>query len=224
MAIMVLSQTVHISWFDLTDVFGSISHDLIQHCCKHFNIPEKERLYIHSLYSQLIGKVVTKDWISEVFKFLKGIFQGDPYSSSIFLVVFQPLIDFIIESKKDCGYKLGDSKVLSTPFADDFNLISWHLKKNQNIMLEVQKKTESMCLTFKPSKCRSLSVKSGKVVDDCKFYLVDGYLDKIFLKKKEDDPQKFLGSTITHMNTAADHFQGKITNHGKKQYSGGNIK
>ena len=45
--------TVHISWFDLTDAFGSVSHDLIQFCLKHFHIPEAERKYIHSLYSQL---------------------------------------------------------------------------------------------------------------------------------------------------------------------------
>ena len=175
-------KTFHASWFDLTDAFGSISHDLIQFCCKHFHIPEKERLYIHSLYSQLVGKVVTKDWISEVFNFLKGIFQGDPYSSSIFLMVFQPLIDFIMEFKESHGYKLGDSKVLTTPFADDFNLLSWHLSKHQKLMLEVQKKAQSMGLTFKPSKCRSLSIKSGKVVGDCKFYLMDGNGEKIFLK------------------------------------------
>ena len=71
-------KTVHISWFDLTDAFGSVSHDLIQLCLEHFNIPERERKYIKSLYSQLNGKISTKNWVSDVFEFLKGIFQGDP--------------------------------------------------------------------------------------------------------------------------------------------------
>ena len=112
-------------------------------------------------------------------------------------MVFQPLIDFIMEFKESPGYKLGDSKVLTTPFVDDFNLLSWHLSKHQKLMLEVQKKAQSMGLTFKPSKCRSLSIKSGKVAGDCKFYLMDGNGEKIFLKTMEDDLHKFLRSTIT---------------------------
>ena len=82
-------------------------------------------------------------------------------------------------------------------------------------------------MTFKPSKCRSISIKSGNVVDDCKFFLVDGNSDKIFLKTMEDDPQKFLGSTITHRNTAADHFtflkeklEEKLTNLGETEVRG----
>ena len=71
-------RNVHLSWFDLTDAFGSISHKLIKFCCKHFHLPEKEWKYIHSLYSQLKGRHVTKEWISEVFQFLKGIYRGDP--------------------------------------------------------------------------------------------------------------------------------------------------
>ena len=72
-------KTVHFSWFDLTDAFGSISHFLIDFCMKHFNVPEKAIHYINNLYSQLQGKVVTKEWSSDIFTFLKGVFQGDPY-------------------------------------------------------------------------------------------------------------------------------------------------
>ena len=116
---------------------------------------------------------MTKEWISEVFQFLKGIYQGDPYSSSIFLMVFQPLIDFIMSFKESHGYQLSNSKVLSTPFADDFDLITNNVKKHQKLMLNVQQKAESMGLTFKPSKCRSLSIQAGKVTDT-KFFLMDG--------------------------------------------------
>ena len=198
-------RTVHLSWFDLTDAFGSISHKLIQFCCNHFHLPEKEWKYIQSLYSQLRGRIVTKEWISDVFVFLKGIYQGDPYSSSIFLMVFQPLIDVIMTYKESHGYKLGNTNVISTPFADDFDLISNHVKKHQNLMLDIQRKAESMGLHFKPSKCRSLSIQGGKVTD-VKFFLLDGNSDKIYLNNMEDDPHKFLGSSITKNNSPTDHF------------------
>ena len=199
-------KTVHISWFDLTDAFGSVSHDLIQLCLEHFNIPERERKYIKSLYSQLNGKISTKNWVSDVFEFLKGIFQGDPYSPSIFLVIFQPLIDFIMLHKDSYGYQLGKCKVLSTPFADDFDLVTNDTRRHQKLQLDVQKKAESMGLCFKPSKCRSLSIKGGRVAGEHQFFLKAADGEKVFLKTMEDDPHKFLGSHITNLNSPADHF------------------
>ena len=100
---------------------GSVSHELIQLCLQHYNIPVRERNYIKSLYSQLNGKIATKNWVSDLFEFLKDIFQGDPYSPTIFLVIFQPLIDYIQLHRETHGYQLGKAKVLTTPFADDFD-------------------------------------------------------------------------------------------------------
>ena len=66
-----------------------------------------------------------------------------------------------------------------------------------------------MGLVLKPSKCRSLSISSGKPTNNT-FSLWD-YTDTnnhklVQLKTLEDDPFKFLGSTITYKNTAADRF------------------
>ena len=120
-------------------------------------------------------------------------------------MVFQPLIDVIMSFKESHGYQLGETKVISTPFADDVDLISNHVKKHQNLMLDIQKKAESMGLTFKPSKCRSLSIQGGKVTA-IKFFLLAGSGEKVFLNNMEDDPHKFLGSIITRSNSPADHF------------------
>ena len=63
-----------------------------------------------------------------------------------------------------------------------------------------------MGLCFKPSKCRSLSIQGGRVKGDKAFFLLAGGSEEVFLKTMEDDPHKFLGATITNMNTPADHF------------------
>ena len=185
---------------------GSVSHELIQLCLQHYNIPVRERNYIKSLYSQLNGKIATKNWVSDLFEFLKDIFQGDPYSPTIFLVIFQPLIDYIQLHRETHGYQLGKAKVLTTPFADDFDLITNNCKKHQKLQLDVQRKAESMGLCFKPSKCRSLSIKRGQVNGEHKFFLLTGGGEEVSLKTMEDDPHKFLGSQITNFNSLADHF------------------
>ena len=119
-------------------------------------------MHIMHLYSQLKGRIVTKDWQSEIFNFCSGIFTGDNYSPIIFNVVFQPLVDFIRSKKEKVGYSLGTRKVITKPFADDFEIITNNLTQHQRLQDEVQKNATSMGLMFKPSKCRSLSLSAGK--------------------------------------------------------------
>ena len=112
-------KSLHASFYDLTDAYGSVKHKLIEYCLKHYHVPVSEIEYIMNLYSKLRGKIVSKDWVTDVFNFCRGIFAGDYYSPNIFNVVFQPLIDFILKYKEKQGYKIGDRKVITKPFADD---------------------------------------------------------------------------------------------------------
>ena len=127
-------KTAHITWIDLIDAFGSISHMLIYLVLKHYHLPPQIINYIKNIYSKLKGRVKTKDWETETFDFLKGVFQGDPYSGTIFLIVFNPLIEYIKKHKETHGYIIHDKEIkekttiITTPFADDFNLISRNKK------------------------------------------------------------------------------------------------
>ena len=88
--------------------------------------------------------------------------NNDNYSPIIFNVVFQPLIDFIKVRKDKQGYALGNSRVITKPFADDFDMISNNERSHQNLQDKIQLNATSMGLTFKPSKCRTLSLVRGK--------------------------------------------------------------
>ena len=81
-------KTVHCSFYDLTDAYGSVLHALIKFYLQHYYVPESEIAYIMNLYSKLQGKDVTKNWATEVFKFCRGIFAIDNYSPIIFNIVF----------------------------------------------------------------------------------------------------------------------------------------
>ena len=100
---------------------------------------------------------LTPPWDS-VFRFCRGIFTGDNYSPIIFNLVFQPLIDFIKLEKDKQGYALGNSRVITKPFADDFEIISNNTKRHQELQDKVQLNATTMGLTFKPKKCRTLSL------------------------------------------------------------------
>ena len=188
------------TFFDLEDAFGSVPHDLIQLTLKRFHIPSEVEKYITSLYSNISGTVVTKSWRSEPFHFRKGVYQGDPLSPIIFLIAFNPILE-VLQNMKQKGYMLNkDTKIICTPFADDFNLITTHKKMHQNLMDVIHSNTTRMGLKLKPSKCRTFSIVSGKP-SPVIFSLNGSPLETI-----ENDPHKFLGHNITFSGKQSETF------------------
>jgi len=183
-------KTAHITFFDLEDAFGSVSHDLISYSLSRYQFPPEIKNYISSLYTKLEGSVVTQQWQSRPFNFKKGIFQGDPWSPIIFLIVFNPLLEKLNELRNK-GYNMNNINIITTPFADDFNLITSDKRQHQHIINNIQLWTTSMKLKLKPSKCISMSISCGKPVVN-NFYLADENIATL-----ENNNHKFLGSTLT---------------------------
>ena len=131
---------------------------------------------------------------------MRGAFQGDPYSGVIFLIAFNPLIEHIKKYKESQGYTIRnetetgteETKVITTPFADDFNLISNDKRKHQNLITEVKEKAKDMGFEFKPSKCRSLSICGGKPTP-VTFVLTDSKRTdrKVPMDTVHNNPHKF---------------------------------
>ena len=108
------------------------------------------------LYSRLNGSVCGPGWTSNNFKFRRGTFQGDPLSPIIFLMCFNPILEYLENIRNVHGFNLDGDKVITKPYADDFNLITSNKVQHQKIINDLHSKTQSMGLTLKPSKCRSL--------------------------------------------------------------------
>ena len=94
-----------LTFVNLENIFGSISHQLILDMMTHCRIPPEITNYIVSLYSNLTGYVKTRKWSTDVFTIGKGVFQGDTLSPLIFLVAFNPIIQ-LAESLPTCGFQL----------------------------------------------------------------------------------------------------------------------
>ena len=182
-------RTVHITFFDLADAFGSVPHNLIVHTLQRNHFPPEVVLYIHKFYSQLNAIVHTKSFKSEVFTFKRGVFQGDPLSPIIFLAVFNPILQFLHENSK-FGYKLQDENFITLPFADDFCLVTTDKRTQQRIINKINENILSMGMLLKPSKCRSFSIKSGKP-EIVHFSIGDKIVPSI-----AEEEQKFLGRVL----------------------------
>ena len=194
------SRTCHITFFDLKDAFGSISHSLIDHTLARYQLPDNLRTYIQNLYSNISGSVLGPGWKSDPFVFKKGVFQGDPLSPTIFIMVFNPLLEYL-QTETKFAYKLSsDTQIISTPFADDFNVITTHSGAHRRILKNIQKYAQSMNLIMEPTKCISLSIIKGSST------IVDFYLDNQVIPSLLQSPEKFLGSQITFTGKQAETF------------------
>ncbi len=171
---------------------------------KRYKIPENVQEYIRNLYSGLTGTVIGPDWESNPFVFKRGVFQGDPLSPTIFIKVFNPLLEYL-KSEIKHGYKLDNkTSVITTPFADDFNIISCHAKAHQTIIRNVQRFASTMNLILEPNKCKSISICAGSS-KDIAFQLSDMTIDSI-----ENSPEKFLSSRITFKGKQSEFIQDGI--------------
>ena len=110
--------------------------------------------------------------MSDPFPFKRGVFQGDPLSPIIFLTVFNPIVQHLKSQDKKYGYDLEGCRYITLPFADDFCPITFDKKRHQKIMNEIHDITQSMGLTLKPVKCKSISIRGGKA-EACTFAIGD---------------------------------------------------
>ena len=92
----------------------------------------------------------------------------------------------------------------TTPFADDFNIISRNSINHQQLVNDVEKKLKSMGLILKAPKCRSLSIKGGTT---CKIpFNLDNSGSPIEISSVLDKHMKFLGSEVTGNTTESAMF------------------
>ena len=193
-------KTIHVTFFDLQDAFGSIEHELIHHVLEFYAFPTELKTYIRNLYSRLEGEVRGPQWSSSKFSFRRGVFQGDPLSPIIFLLVFNPVLNYLQSIEDRYGYNLNGTHYISVPFADDFNLITGNKRSHQRIMNDIASLTDSMKLTLKRSKCCCMSICRGSPTE------INFLLNGSTIHNVKEKPEKFLGSWLTFNMKTADAF------------------
>ena len=192
-------KTCHITFFDLEDAFGSVPHSLIDFSLERNFVPPVIRKYLHNLYSHGLAVVNTKSWRTDSFKFKRGVFQGDPLSPVIFLLVFNPILQEL-ERNSHKGYKVGESDFVTLPYADDFCLITRDSRTHQNLINKIHSHITSMGMKLKPSKCRSFSLLGGSPS------VVPFHIGGSPVASIRDEEQKFLGKLLFYKGKSEETF------------------
>ena len=187
-------RTAHFSFLDIKDAFGSVDHQLVKYALERNGIPDIVVSCIMSFLLNARGQVVSEKWTSEVFTFKSGLMQGHPLSPALFIMAFNPILDWIL-SLEVRGFHLSDScSVNCLAFCDDVTIISSDKRFHQKLINELNVKLRSMGLHLKPSKSRSLSICAGRPM------VVRFYLNGEEVPSVQESDHKFLGAHISFSN------------------------
>ena len=112
------------------NAYGTVPHNLTLYALRHYKSPEWLIEYMLKYYDELIVREVTIDWKSNWFYYILGLFQGDPLSVVLFLIVFNLLLD-LLQDQKELGHKpsFSSEPTSNRAFADDLTLMSSRLEK-----------------------------------------------------------------------------------------------
>ena len=122
---------------------------------------------ISTLYTNQKAKFFTQTYSSTAFSFKRGVFQGDPLSPIIFLMVFNTIIELL----------QNETWVRVRP--DDFCLITTNKKTHQRFMDLINSRIQSLGMKLKPSKCLDMNFDIQGTVIPTIFHEEQKFLGKV---------------------------------------------
>ena len=154
----------------------------------------------------MIGR--TTHYHTDVIRIARGVFQGDTLSPTIFVTLFNQILLYL-RTEKHHGVCIKDEQISALAFADDLTIVCNNARSAQRILNAVSSKLESNGLVIKPSKCFSLSIKSGCFDQSRKFAL-----NGVDFENISQASMKFLGLNIYCKNqraNSAKYLQSKLS-------------
>lgn len=107
---------------DFHKCFDTIETRFITNIMKYFNFGEKLCAWVALLFCDMRICTLNNGFTSEYFSPSRGIFQGNPIASYLYLLTGQLLNDQIAKNDKIKGIKIGQLEIKSIQFADDLNM------------------------------------------------------------------------------------------------------
>lgn len=94
-------------------------------------------LYWHQWHS-VSGQPPVEIWQSDNFAFECGVFQGWYLSPTMFIIIFNPVPEYLMSEQKHRHYLNTKTPGIRTPFAADFNVITTNPSIHQCILSNVE--------------------------------------------------------------------------------------
>ena len=115
----VKNQPGLIIFADFTKAFDSLDHDYIFSVFEKFNFGEHMINWIKPFYNNISSIVINNGNLSQQFNIERGVRQGCPLSSIIFILCIEILSNRIEQNDNIKGIQIGNKEIKQSLFADD---------------------------------------------------------------------------------------------------------
>ncbi|HIL90420.1 MAG TPA: reverse transcriptase family protein, partial [Gemmatimonadetes bacterium] len=152
-------KATFVAFVDISNAFGSVSHDTLLKACVHIGLPPPLIRYVETLYSQFTVKI--KGGTGDEVKVGCGILQGDPLSSDLFNFAMAFICQ---ELDRKVGYSMekriaGTDSLLSyASYADDTFLIAETREGLRMLAGQLEGSLWKAGLTINASKSATLAI------------------------------------------------------------------
>ncbi len=108
-----------IIFIDQAKAYDRVEWEWLEKVMKRFNFGQKFIGWITMLYQNAKSTIMTNGHFSEAIQLERGLRQGSPLSSLLYILQAEPFAEMIRQSEKIKGIKIDDNEVKITAYADD---------------------------------------------------------------------------------------------------------
>ena len=159
-------KSLYMTYYDLKNAFGSISHELIHVVLKAQRLPQQAREVITDLYDGASFCISTKEGVTGRIENRRGVKQGCPLSPILFNLAIEPLLQRLAACNEGLELRTTDGKppikVSHMAYADDLKTVASTRKGIHSLHQVVEGFLRWTGLQANPSKCATLGWKVDK--------------------------------------------------------------
>ena len=151
-----------VCWLDLANAYGSVHHSLIQFSIQHYHAPAQFSNILQSLYSGLLGTIISSSWSTPTIPLEVGVYQGDPLSVITFNAVINSLVD-TVQTRPDLGFSVSNShQVNLLQYADHTCITANSPAACQHLLDMVDSCLQWSGMRAKVPKCHCLALQTAQ--------------------------------------------------------------
>ena len=160
------------TFIDFRKAFDSVHRGILMKILRAYGIPDKLVDLIEKTYTDTFAKVMTPDGLTEAFRILAGVLQGDTLAPYIFIIVVDYIMRTSMADLEEPGFTLKPrqsrrhpaEKLADVEFADDVALITESIKQAQEFLHSLEEAANAVGLHMNESKTKYLCVNTPRPI------------------------------------------------------------
>ncbi|ARF08662.1 reverse transcriptase [Catovirus CTV1] len=158
-------KSLCVTFIDISDAFPSLEISKLKYVMLKYHMPENLIQYIVRYYEDFTYYVSTSQWKSKNIKWNRGLLQGCPISSVLFVLVLNYILKYL-ENKyvNECGYEIDGKKVLFLAYMDDIALTCSNMEAGKKIFEELEKILSEFGLKVNKTKTANMLINIQNVI------------------------------------------------------------